>query len=75
VAERFEVSVRTIYRDVEVLSASGVPVYSLQGKNGGISLIEDYTVSRLLLPTARRTVYSLPFKLSSPQNIPSSFGA
>jgi predicted DNA-binding transcriptional regulator YafY len=45
-AERFEVSVRTIYRDVEVLSASGVPVYSLQGKNGGISLIEDYTVSR-----------------------------
>ena len=34
-AERFEVSVRTIYRDVENLSMAGIPVYAKKGKNGG----------------------------------------
>ncbi|MDR2559346.1 MAG: YafY family transcriptional regulator, partial [Oscillospiraceae bacterium] len=48
-AERFSVSTRTIYRDVDVLSASGVPVYSSQGANGGISILEDYTVNRAVL--------------------------
>ena len=35
-AERFEVSVRTIYRDMDTLSAAGIPVYAKKGKNGGI---------------------------------------
>lgn len=48
-AKRYEVSVRTIYRDIEALSAAGVPVYMRQGKGGGISLVEDYTVSRAML--------------------------
>jgi predicted DNA-binding transcriptional regulator YafY len=48
-AERFGVSTRTIYRDIDVLSASGVPVYSSQGANGGISILEDYTVNRAVL--------------------------
>ena len=34
-AEHFEVSVRTIYRDIDALSAAGVPVYSTPGKGGG----------------------------------------
>ena len=34
-AERFEVSVRTIYRDIDALSAAGVPVYVTTGRNGG----------------------------------------
>ena len=38
-AEKFEVSVRTIYRDLDAISATGIPIYATQGKGGGISLL------------------------------------
>jgi len=38
-AERFNVSTRTIYRDVDELSAAGVPVFANKGSGGGISLL------------------------------------
>jgi predicted DNA-binding transcriptional regulator YafY len=41
-ARRLEVSVRTIYRDIEALQASGVPIYSEPGRNGGVRLVEGY---------------------------------
>jgi len=41
-AEELEVSVRTIYRDVESLSAAGVPVYGEPGHQGGYALVEGY---------------------------------
>ena len=40
-AERFEVSIRTIYRDLDAISAAGIPIYAIQGKGGGISLREN----------------------------------
>ena len=48
-AERFEVSTRTIYRDVEALSIAGIPVYCKKGKNGGISLTEGFVLNKMLI--------------------------
>ena len=48
-AERFEVSVRTIYRDIEVLSQAGIPVYARKGKNGGICLMEQFVLNKMLI--------------------------
>ena len=48
-AERFEVSTRTIYRDVEALSIAGIPVYCKKGKNGGISLTEEFVLNKMLI--------------------------
>ncbi|MFK7887137.1 MAG: helix-turn-helix transcriptional regulator [Gammaproteobacteria bacterium] len=41
-AEEFEVSVRTIYRDIDALSAAGIPVYGDSGPGGGFQLFEGY---------------------------------
>jgi len=48
-AERFEVSRRTIYRDVETLSAANVPVYMQKGRGGGISLLPEFVLNKALL--------------------------
>jgi predicted DNA-binding transcriptional regulator YafY len=41
-SETFEVSIRTIYRDIDQLSAAGVPVYAETGRNGGFQLLDGY---------------------------------
>ena len=48
-AEKFEVSVRTIYRDVEILSSAHIPIYANKGKGGGISLLEDFVLDKTIL--------------------------
>lgn len=40
-AEKFEVSVRTIYRDIDALSGAGIPIYAEAGRNGGIYLYQS----------------------------------
>jgi predicted DNA-binding transcriptional regulator YafY len=48
-AKKFEVSVRTIYRDIEALSTAGIPIYMSTGKNGGIHLMENYVLDKSLI--------------------------
>ena len=48
-ASYFEVSVRTIYRDIESLSELHIPIYMSKGKNGGIHLLDHYKLDKALL--------------------------
>lgn len=45
-AEKFEVSVRTIYRDIDVISSAGIPVYVTTGRNGGIQILDHYVLDK-----------------------------
>ena len=48
-AERFEVSRRTVNRDIEDLCRAGIPIVTRQGVNGGISIMENYRLDRTVL--------------------------
>ena len=48
-AKRFEVSTRTVYRDIDTLSEAGIPVYANRGAGGGIRLMDDFVLNKSLL--------------------------
>ena len=48
-ADRFEVSTRTIYRDIEILSRANIPIYATKGKDGGIELLDEYVLNKTIL--------------------------
>ena len=48
-AERFEVSKRTINRDIEALCKAGIPIQTSQGVGGGISIMDGYRMDRTIL--------------------------
>ena len=54
-AEHFEVSPRTVYRDVEILSSAGIPIYMTKGKGGGISLLPGSVLNKAVLTDRERT--------------------
>ena len=48
-AEEFEVSRRTINRDIEALCKAGIPIQTMQGVGGGIRIMDGYRMDRTLL--------------------------
>ena len=48
-ADRFEVSLRTIYRDIEAISMAGIPISAARGKSGGIYIMDSFKIDRTLL--------------------------
>ena len=48
-SEKFEVSRRTILRDIDDICKAGIPIVSEQGKGGGISIMEGFRIDRTLL--------------------------
>jgi len=68
-ASTLEVSVRTIYRDMDALSAAGIPVYAERGAYGGCCLVEDYRTDLTGMTAGEwswRADISLPAKGISP---------
>ncbi|SHH32653.1 Predicted DNA-binding transcriptional regulator YafY, contains an HTH and WYL domains [Clostridium collagenovorans DSM 3089] len=76
-AERFEVSQRTIYRDIETLSTAGIPVYMSKGKGGGISILPDFILNKAILTeeekkeilSSIRAVNAVSFSDPAPENV------
>ena len=48
-AAHFEVSTRTIYRDIDTLSLAGIPVYTSKGNGGGIGILDGYVLNKSTL--------------------------
>lgn len=69
-AEMFEVSPRTIYRDIDVINSAGVPIVSYPGLYGGIGIMEQYKIDKKLFTISDITTLliglgSIPSTMSS----------
>ena len=58
-AEKFEVSVRTIYRDIDVISSVGIPIYVTTGRNGGIQILDNYVIDKAFFRIKKSKIYYL----------------
>lgn len=64
-AEKMEVSLRTIYRDMDALSAAGIPIVSQSGQHGGYRIMEGYLLRNLSMsPEERSFLMSILFDMS-----------
>lgn len=54
-AKHFEVSTRTIYRDIDKLLEVGIPIYTNKGKGGGIYILDNYVLNKSLLTESEKT--------------------
>lgn len=48
-SQHFGVSIRTIYRDIDILSTANIPIYTNKGKGGGISLLDNFVLDKSIL--------------------------
>lgn len=69
-SEKFEVSVRTIYRDIDALSGAGIPIYTEAGRNGGIYLMNDFVLDKAVLTEEeKREILTALHSINSTNNI------
>ena len=66
-AQKFEISVRTVYRDIEAINMAGIPIVSYSGNNGGFGILENYKLDHQLL-----TLNNLCSMLSALQGVNST---
>ncbi|MDE7327254.1 MAG: YafY family transcriptional regulator, partial [Lachnospiraceae bacterium] len=72
-AEKFEVSVRTIYRDMEALSEAGIPVYTETGRNGGIHLMNHFVLDKVIFSEQeKQEILAALQSINAAQNVNSS---
>lgn len=72
-AEKFEVSVRTIYRDIDALSGAGIPIYAEAGRNGGIYLMNGFVMDKAVLTEEeKREILTALHSINSTSNIDNS---
>lgn len=72
-AEKFNVSVRTIYRDIDSLTIANIPIYTTSGNQGSIHLMENYTLNKTHFTPEEREDILLALKTI--QSIPSPSSA
>lgn len=69
-ADKLEVSVRTIYRDIDSLSAAGIPIYAIKGKGGGIEIDKEFVLSKSILSEDEKNmIMSSLYGLSSTSDL------
>ena len=56
VAEKFEISVRSVYRYLSELESAGIPTFTRQGKNGGIGIEKNFAIEGLFLTKADKDI-------------------
>ncbi|WP_349672689.1 YafY family protein [Lacrimispora sp.] len=65
-AEMFEVSMRTIYRDLEVINQAGIPVFATSGPGGGVEIMKEFKVEKRIF--SANDINALLMGLSSIKN-------
>lgn len=71
IAELYQVSVRTIYRDIDTLSLVGIPIYSKQGNEGGFYLEESYKLNSLFFSDMeKQAIYELSQSVATNYQLP-----
>lgn len=53
-ANHFDVSKRTILRDIDTLTTAGIPIYTIQGKGGGVAIMDNFILSKAVLTEAEQ---------------------
>ncbi len=66
IADRFEISVRTVYRDIEAINMAGIPIVAYAGNNGGFGIMENYRLDRQVLTLQDMTSILTALKGVSP---------